>query len=76
MKEIEIDDKQKYLDDNYPFQGVPKLTDKMKCIHCERTFEVSEYRVVKSKFMGQYNELICCPNKKCDGTVMDWQGIE
>jgi hypothetical protein len=28
MEEIFIVDKQKYLNENYPFEGIPSLTDK------------------------------------------------
>ena len=33
MQEVVIKNKQKYLDDNYPFEDAPKLTDKKPCIH-------------------------------------------
>lgn len=28
MEEVFIVDKQKYLDENYPFEGIPELNDK------------------------------------------------
>ncbi len=70
MKEIKIEDKQKYLEENYPFANPPKLTDRKRCIHCEKEMTVGDYKV----FIDEYgDEYICCPNApKCDGTVIDW----
>ena len=73
MKEIIIKDKQKYLQDNYPFEGVPKLTDKKHCIHCDNDIVVGDYKV----FLEDGEEFIYCPNApECDGTVIDWMDIE
>lgn len=70
MTEVIITNKKKYLDDNYPFEGVPKLTDKKRCIHCDNIIVVGDYKVFKDK---QGEEYICCPNSPdCDGTVIDW----
>ncbi|MDD2205059.1 MAG: hypothetical protein PHU62_07340 [Bacteroidales bacterium] len=69
MPEIKIKDKQQYLEDNYPFIPIPKLTDKMICIHCDSEIVVGDYKVfTNSKGM----EFICCPNApECNGTVID-----
>lgn len=73
MKEIIIKDKQKYLDDNYPFEDVPKLADQKRCIHCDSIFTVGNYKVFKEK---NGDELIYCPNApECDGTVIDWFNV-
>ena len=73
MKEIIVKDKQKYLEENYPFEGVPKLTDKLHCIHCDNDIIVGDYKV----FLENGEEFICCPNAPdCDGTVIDWVDIE
>ena len=72
MKEIIITDKQKYLNENYPFADVPDISEKMKCIHCDREFEVSQYRVLTQ---GQ-DEFICCPYEDCDGSVIDWVDVK
>ncbi len=70
MQEAIIKDKQKYLEDNYPFKGVPKLADKKLRIHCEKIFTVGDYRVFKDRKGEEY---ICCPNApECSGTVIDW----
>jgi hypothetical protein len=70
MEEIIIQDKKKYLHDNYPFEEVPLLTDQKKCIHCGQTFTVGDYKVFKD---ASGDELIYCPNApECDGTVIDW----
>lgn len=74
MKEIIIRNKQKYLDDNFPFEDRPKLTDKRRCIHCNTTFAVDDYKVFKD---DKGEEFICCPNAPiCDGTVIDWLRID
>ncbi len=70
MSEVIITNKQKYFDDNYPFGDAPKLTDKKRCIHCDKTIVVGDYKVFKDK---QGVEYICCPNApSCNGTVIDW----
>lgn len=43
MKELIINDKQKYLDENFPFEEVPELIDKKRCIHCDMIFFVGNY---------------------------------
>lgn len=70
MKELVIADKQKYLEENYPFVGVPELTDKKTCIHCGKIITVGDYKVFKG---NDGFEFICCPNApECNGTVIDW----
>lgn len=70
MDEIIIKNKQKYLNDNYPFEDAPKLTDKKRCIHCDEIIKVGDFKVFKDK---QGEEFIYCPNApECDGTVIDW----
>jgi len=74
MEELIIKNKQKYLDDNYPFKGIPKLTDKKRCIHCNSIITVGDYKVFKDK---QENELIYCPNAPdCNGTIIDWLDLD
>ena len=70
MSEVIITNKQKYFDDNYPFEDAPKLTDKKRCIHCDNIIVIGDYKVFKNK---QGVEYICCPNATdCNGTVIDW----
>lgn len=69
MKEIEIENKEQYLKENYPFNDVPGLADRIKCIHCDNEFEVIQYRVFRDR---SGNEYICCPDSDCDGTIIDW----
>lgn len=70
MKEIIIQNKQKYLDENYPFADKPKLTDKKCCIHCDNIITVGDFKVFK---LEDDVELIYCPNAPdCNGTVIDW----
>lgn len=74
MEEIFVSDKQKYLDDNYPFVGIPSLTDKKRCIHCDQIITVGNYKVFRDK---DANEFIYCPNAPdCDGTLIDWVDLE
>ena len=70
MEEIIINNKQKYLNKNYIFDPIPKLTDQKFCIHCWKIITVGNYKVFKSKDGEEY---ICCPNApECDGTIVDW----
>jgi hypothetical protein len=69
MKEIIIKDKQKFLQENYPFKEIPKLIDIKHCIHCDKDIVVGNYKVFSKNGM----EYICCPNApECNGTVIDW----
>lgn len=69
MTELIITDKQSYFNKNYPFEELPKLSDKKRCIHCDKIIKVGDYKVYKT----DGHELICCPNApECDGTVIDW----
>ena len=45
MKKVIIKDKQKYLDENYPFTEVPELADRRKCIHCDSVIIVGNYKI-------------------------------
>ncbi|MBA7533008.1 hypothetical protein ES705_25243 [subsurface metagenome] len=67
--EYEIRDKQKYLNENYPFDDVPELNDKRFCICCDTWIDVADYKV--KIVLGE--EYILCPNyPKCNGSVIDW----
>jgi ssDNA-binding Zn-finger/Zn-ribbon topoisomerase 1 len=69
-----IDNKQEYLNENYPLSKVPKLNDKKLCIHCEQIIKVGDYKVL---IEWNDEELIVCPNyPKCEGTVLDWFSIK
>ena len=74
MKEVIIKDKQKYLNKNYPFADVPKITDRQRCIHCNCVFTVGDFKVLKGRLGIEY---ICCPNfPNCSGTVIDWDDVD
>lgn len=74
MTEIVINNKDKFLKDNYPFGNVPQLSDKKHCIHCDTIITVGEYKVFTDDSGFEY---ICCPNApECDGTVIDWMPVE
>ncbi len=70
MTEINIDDKQKYLNENYPFDDPPALTDMRECIHCGNVITVGDFKVFREETGEEY---ICCPyTPNCNGTVIDW----
>jgi hypothetical protein len=71
FKEFEYtEQKADYLRRTYPFLEVPKLTHVMRCIHCDKTFIVGDFKV---RIEGR-NEYIVCPNApKCSGSCIDWQ---
>lgn len=74
MKEVTISNKKEYLEKNYPFEGIPELYDRKRCIHCGENIVVGNYKVFKGSDGMEY---ICCPNApECDGTVIDWIRIE
>jgi hypothetical protein len=70
MKKVIVKDKQKYLEESFPFEEIPKLTDRFECIHCNSIITVGDYKVYKDETGFEF---ICCPNApKCNGTVIDW----
>ncbi|AYL96696.1 hypothetical protein [Mucilaginibacter celer] len=74
MIEIEVKAKGTYLKEHYPFEDVPKLSDKKLCIHCDKVFTVKDFKVFKDETGFEY---ICCPNAlECDGTVIDWFSVD
>lgn len=73
MKEISIIDKQKYLEENYPFSNYPQLDDEIICLHCNTIYKVGKYKVLRDE---DGDEFICCPSApKCNGSVIDWISI-
>ena len=69
MMEILIENKQNYINENYPFAEIPSLTDLKECIHCGSIITVGDYKVFRDNTGEEY---ICCPNAPdCDGTVID-----
>jgi hypothetical protein len=75
MKVIKITDKKDYLEKHYPFEEVPELNDKKRCIHCDSEFFVKDFKVCIDE--NESFEYICCPNApECDGTVIDWFRVE
>lgn len=73
MEELIIEDKQKYFDENYPFNDPPKLTETRECIHCGEVIIVGDYKVFKNETGFEF---ISCPNAPaCDGTIIDWMPV-
>ena len=74
MEEVIVNDKQKYLNDNYPFADIPKLSDQKLCIHCNRIITVGSYKVFRNQ---NGVELIFCQNApECNGTAIDWVDLD
>jgi hypothetical protein len=71
MEEYEIPTNQKaaVLKRLYPFDPVPKMDDVMFDLHAERTFRVSDFRVVRDCGM---NMLVSPYYPESGGTVIDW----
>jgi hypothetical protein len=66
---IPEEQKDRVLEDMYPFEPIPKLTDMMFDLHEERPFQVREFRVVRGKSMDY---LVSPYFFRSGGTVMDW----
>lgn len=74
MEEVIIQNKQEYLEKEYPFDDPPKLTDQKRCFHCDRVFTVGDYKVFRQEDGDEY---ICCPyTPDCNGTVIDWIDVD
>lgn len=74
MVEVNVNDKQKYLTENYPFVDIPNLSDLKECIHCGNIITVGDFKIFKDEVCEEY---ICCPNAPdCDGTVIDWLDLQ
>lgn len=79
MKFKEIQDKEAFLKENYPFANVPKLGDKKHCLHCNQTITVGDYKVetAYNVLKGADHDYIVCPNApKCNGNCTDWMDLE
>lgn len=57
------------LDELYPFDPVPGLEERMFDLHAEKTFRVSDFRVVRDLGM---NMLVSPFYPESGGTVIDW----
>ena len=69
MQFKEIENKEDYFQENYPFLDAPKLTDTKYCLHCGENIIVGNYKVE----IENNEEYIVCPNApKCNGNVTDW----
>jgi hypothetical protein len=66
---IPEEQKDRVLEDMYPFEPIPKLTDMMFDIHQEEPFQVRQFRVIRGKSMDY---LVSPYFFKSGGTVMDW----
>ena len=67
--EIPMNQKAAVLKKLYPFDPVPKMDDVMFDLHAEKTFRVSDFRVVRD---GGMNMLVSPYYPESGGTVIDW----
>jgi hypothetical protein len=66
---IPEEDKARVLNDLYPFEPVPELTEMMFDLHEEKLFQVRDYLVLR----GQDMDLLVSPYFfNSGGTVIDW----
>lgn len=73
MEEVFVPDKQKFINEEYPFEDAPKLTDKFRCLHCGEVITVGDYKVFRDETGEDY---IYCPNApECNGSIIDWVDV-
>jgi hypothetical protein len=66
---IPDEDREIVLEQLYPFEPVPKLTDQMIDIHLDKVFTVRDFRVTWENGM---NYLVSPYYPEGGGTVIDW----
>ncbi len=66
---IPDEEKSRVLDDLYPFEPVPALTDMMYDLHEEKQFRVGDFRVLRGAAMDM---LVSPYFFNSGGTVIDW----
>lgn len=72
---IDVEDKEQYLKDHYPFGDKPRMDEKVKCIHCGSIYAVRNYKVLR--IPGHSMDYISCANApRCTGSVIDWMRTE
>ena len=75
MEQVQIEDKQAFLEEHYPFTPVVKLTDVFRCIHCGEVIRVKDFKAFLRESDGFI--FIYCPNApECNGTVIDWMPLD
>ena len=75
MEEVFVEDKQKFLNEEYPLGDAPTFTDKFRCLHCGEVITVGDYKIFKEQ--GDDVLYIYCPNApECDGTIIDWVDVD
>ena len=70
---IPEEDKEKVLQELYPFYKTPKLTDIRYCLHEEEHFEVRDFKVIRD---NNRNFLVSPFYAKSGGMVIDWMERE
>jgi hypothetical protein len=66
---IPEEEKSRVLDDMYPFEPVPALTETMYDLHEEKSFRVGDFRVIRGPAMDM---LVSPYYFSSGGTVIDW----
>ncbi len=66
---IPEDRKQAYLDEHYPFEGVPNLSDRKYDLHANMHFIVRDYMLVRE---NGTNFIVSPYYYESGGTVIDW----
>lgn len=66
---IPDEDRQLVLEQLYPFNPLPKMTDRMIDIHTDKVFTVKEFRVT---WEGNMNCLVSPFYAEGGGSVIDW----
>jgi hypothetical protein len=67
------EDKQKLLEQLYPFVGIPALDATLRDIHEDREFVVRDFKVVRE---GGMNLLVSPYYYRSGGSVIDWVPID
>lgn len=69
---IPDEEKSRVLDDMYPFDPVPALTETMYDLHEEKEFQVGDFRVIRGLAMDM---LVSPYYFNSGGTVIDWMPL-
>lgn len=70
---IPDEEKGRVLEEMYPFEPVPRLTDTMFDLHEEKPFRVRDFRVIRGEAMDY---LVSPYFLNSGGTVVDWMPAE
>ena len=66
---IPDDQKQAYLEEHYPFESVPELSERRHDLHADKDFVVRDYKLVREDGV---NYIVSPYYYESGGTVIDW----